>query len=92
MTMTIATDYHVPSGESAYECAYCGCPFRNEEYLVLHRGLQHGDELTEGEVEEFYDTYEEETEELKHFRLKALGVLVLLYFGFLFIYAIVGLS
>ncbi len=90
-TMT-TTDYHVPSGESAYECAYCGRPFREAEYLALHRGLKHGDQLPENEVEAFYDTYETETEELKYFRLKALGVLVVLYFGFLFIYAIVGLS
>ncbi len=89
---SMTTDYRVPSGESAYECAYCGCPFREEEYLALHRGLKHGDQLPEDEVEAFYDTYEEETEELKQFRLKALGVLVMLYFGFLFLYAIIGLS
>jgi CRISPR/Cas system endoribonuclease Cas6 (RAMP superfamily) len=90
--MTMTTDYRVPPGESPYECAYCGHPFREEEYLVLHRGLEHGNELPEDEVEAFYDTYEAETEELKHFRLKALGILVLLYFGFLFIYAIIGIS
>lgn len=86
------TDYSVQSGESPHVCAYCGDPFREEEYLVLHRGLKHGDELPEDEVAAFYETYEAETGELKHFRLKALGILVLLYFGFLFIYAIIGIS
>ncbi len=80
---------HVPSGEPAYDCGYCGQPFAREEYLVLHRGLEHGDELSEDEVAAFHDAYEEETEELRLFRLKALALLVLLYFGFLFTYSVV---
>lgn len=90
--MTMTTEYNVPSGESPHVCAYCDAPFREGEYLALHRGLVHGDELSEDEVDAFYDAYETETEDLKHFRLKAIGILVLLYFGFLFVYAIIGVS
>ena len=79
----------VPTGESAFECGYCGQPFSHEEYLALHRGLKHGDELDEREVAEFHDAYGDETEELRLFRLKALALLVLLYFGFLFTYSVV---
>ncbi|WP_266077718.1 C2H2-type zinc finger protein [Haladaptatus caseinilyticus] len=85
--MTLETS--VPSGEPSYECAYCGQPFSHREYLVLHRGLKHGDELSDEEVNAFHEAYEEESEELRLFRLKALALLVLLYFGFLFMYSIV---
>lgn len=80
---------HVKSGESIHECSYCGQPFSHEEYLVLHRGLEHGDKLSDDEVDAFHDAYQEETEELRLFRLKALALLVLLYFGFLFTYSVV---
>ncbi|WP_435154366.1 C2H2-type zinc finger protein [Haladaptatus sp. DFWS20] len=82
-------DTYVPPGESVYECAYCGQPFSHEEYLVLHRGLEHGDELNDTQVSAFHDAYREETDELRLFRLKALALLVLLYFGFLFTYSVV---
>lgn len=64
-------------------------PFRHEDHLVLHRGLEHSDELSEDEVAVFHDAYEAESEELRLFRLKALALLVLLYFGFLFMYSFV---
>lgn len=86
----MTTQTAVPPGESTHECSYCGQPFSHEEYLVLHRGLEHGDELTDDEVSAFHDAYEEETEEMRLFRLKVLAVLVLLYFGFLFTYSIVA--
>ncbi|WP_458187584.1 DUF7410 domain-containing protein [Haladaptatus sp. NG-WS-4] len=85
--MTLDTD--VPTDESPVTCAYCGQPFRRDEYLVLHRGLEHGDDLSEAEVAAFHEAYEDETEELRLFRLKALALLVFLYFGFLFTYSIV---
>ncbi|WP_458204822.1 DUF7410 domain-containing protein [Haladaptatus sp. NG-SE-30] len=84
-----APETHVPTDESAHECSYCGRPFRHEEYLVLHRGLEHGEELDDDEVATFRDAYESENEELRLFRLKALALLILLYFGFLFTYSIV---
>ncbi|WP_227354429.1 C2H2-type zinc finger protein [Haladaptatus salinisoli] len=82
-------DTSVPAGESPHECSRCGMPFRHEDHLVLHRGLEHGDDLSEAEVAAFRDAYEAESEELRLFRLKALALLVLLYFGFLFTYSFV---
>ncbi|WP_433624667.1 DUF7410 domain-containing protein [Halomicrococcus sp. NG-SE-24] len=79
----------VPADESPVECAYCGRPFPREEHLVLHRGLDHPDALDESEVEAFREAYDAENEELRLFRLKAVALLVLLYFGFLFTYSVV---
>jgi hypothetical protein len=86
---TVAPDTRVPPGESPHECRFCGRPFRHETQLVLHRGLDHGDDLTDEEVETFQDAYRDENEEIRLFRLKALALLVLLYFGFLYTYSIV---
>lgn len=82
-----ALDTDVPPGDSPFECEYCGRPFRHEDHLVLHRGLDHPDALSESEVEAFQETYRAEAEEIRLFRLKALALLVLLYFGFLFAYS-----
>lgn len=89
MTSDQPLDTHVPAGESPHQCGYCGRPFPREEYLALHRGLEHGDVLDDAEVTAFHEVYEDETEELRLFRLKMLALLVVLYFGFLFTYSIV---
>ncbi|WP_254543534.1 C2H2-type zinc finger protein [Halomarina pelagica] len=70
-------------------CEFCGRRFAREDWLVLHRGLEHGDRLSPAEYERFQETYEGEEEELNLFRLKALALLVLVYFGFLIVYAFV---
>jgi len=82
-------DYHVPPTESVYECEYCGRPFAREEWRALHRGIEHADGLDDEEVEQFREAYGDEGESLRLFRLKALGVLVVLYFCLLMIYAVV---
>lgn len=82
-------DYHVPPSAPVYECDYCGRPFAREELRALHRGLEHASELGDDEVEQFRDVHGEEDDELRLFRLKALGALVVLYFGLLMIYAVV---
>ena len=82
-----ATD--VPPGETTHDCPYCGRPFSEEEYRTLHVGLDHHEECTEAELEAFREAYRDETEEIRLFRLKAIGALVLLYFGFLFTYSFV---
>jgi hypothetical protein len=74
--------------EDAVRCAYCDRPFGDERRLALHRGLVHEHELTPEERAAFEDTRETEREELRLFRLKALGVLVLLYFGLLMAFAL----
>jgi len=87
--MTTDLDTHVPAGESSHDCGYCGRPFRDEEYLVLHRGIEHGDALDDDEVAAFREAYEDEAADLRIFRLKMVAVLVALYFAFLFTYSIV---
>jgi hypothetical protein len=70
-----------------HECPYCGRPFADGELLALHRGHSHTEELTAAEQEAFENAYEAEEQEIREYRLKAIGLLVVLYFGFLIVYA-----
>ncbi|AUG47756.1 DNA-binding protein [Haloarcula taiwanensis] len=81
--------YDVPADATAHTCSYCGRPFARESWLALHRGLAHPNELGDEEIEAFRAAHSEEEESLSTFRLQALGALVLLYFGFLMVYALV---
>ena len=86
---TASEQYTVPAENDAFVCDYCGAPFATEEYRALHWGLEHGESLTDDQRATFEDVASEETEELKLFRLKALGLLVLPYFGLLMTDAVV---
>ena len=87
MTDTLTYETRVPPDESPVECPYCERPLESEELLVLHKGLDHWEELSKAERETFQSAYADETEELRTFRLKVLGLLVIVYFGFLFVYS-----
>lgn len=76
------------SDGEAYVCDYCGRPFAREEWLALHRGLDHEDRITPAEREAFEAAYEDEEADLRMFRLQALGALVLIYFFFLIVYGL----
>lgn len=79
----------VPSGQTPTNtCKYCGRPFAAQDRLDLHRGLAHDGVLDESEKEAFEAARANEKDDLRMFRLKALGMIVILYFGFLFLYAI----
>jgi hypothetical protein len=67
-------------------CETCGDAYPTERLLVLHRGARHPDSLDADEVEAYREAYYEEERELKSFRIRALGVLVVLYFGFLLMF------
>jgi len=82
-------DYDVPEDEPVYECRYCGRPFAREEWLALHRGLDHPAQLDDGEVAAFRAAHDAEESALGNFRLRALGALVAIYFCLLMIYALV---
>lgn len=82
-------DYDVPEGAEVHECRYCGRPFAREEWLALHRGLDHPAQLDDEEVAAFRAAHDEEESALGSFRLRALGALVLVYFCLLMIYALV---
>lgn len=78
----------VPPGETPEICDRCGRPLRTERLLALHLGLDHYADLEEPEREAFREAYREEEADIRRFRIVALGALVLLYFGFLIIYAL----
>ena len=88
--LRVAAEADVPPGAPTHECERCGRPFAREEFLVLHRGLAHYDDLTDAEREAFAAAYDAERAEIRRFRIAALGGLVLLYFGFLLAYALVA--
>ena len=70
-------------------CAYCGARFVDERLLALHRGLEHGPELDDSEREAYADAVADERDDLRLFRLQALAALLVIYFGFIFVYAFV---
>jgi hypothetical protein len=78
-----------PDAGDPVTCGYCGRPFAREEWLVLHRGLDHEAELDESERAAFQAAYEDEEADLRMFRLQAIGVLILIYFSFLIVYGLV---
>ena len=82
-------EYDVPADASPVDCPHCGRPFVGERQRDLHVGLQHGDVAEESERTAFGDAIGTERDDLRLFRLKALAVLVVLYFGLLFTYSIV---
>lgn len=82
--------FDVPGDASPSVCTRCGRPFPDERPLALHRVYDHPDAVTDAEREAAEAAYDAETDELRRFRLLALGGVVLLYFGFLFAYAVFG--
>lgn len=76
--------------QSPFACPYCDRRERTEHLRALHVGEEHWEMATAAERDQFRDAYETESVALRRFRLLALGMLVLLYFGFLFIYAVVA--
>jgi len=76
-------------GPGTVVCEHCGRPFAETELLALHRGHAHPRSLTVDQREAFEAAYEAETDDLRRFQLKAAGLVVLLYFGFLMLYAAV---
>ena len=79
----------VPNDVQPETCPYCGRPLHDTEAVTLHKGLEHWDELSNDEQDEFRTMYVEEQSDLRRFQLQAMLALVLIYFGFLFMYSIV---
>ncbi|WP_089670518.1 DUF7410 domain-containing protein [Halobacterium jilantaiense] len=79
----------VPDTESpAHRCPYCSRPFPASERLALHKGLQHHEDIEDAEEDAFESAYLAEEDDLQTYRLKALAALILVYFGFLIVYAL----
>ncbi len=86
----VERDTAVLPGESPVRCPHCAQPFSSERYRTLHLGLTHYDRLSEGDRGAFVDAYRGETDEIRTFRLKVLGLLVLIYFLYLFVWLLVA--
>ncbi|MDS0294568.1 DNA-binding protein [Halogeometricum luteum] len=74
------------NASGGHACRVCGRAFPEPKLLVLHRGVRHAGALTDGEKEAYVEAYREEEAALHSFRIRALAVLVVLYFGVLFLY------
>ena len=85
--MRFPTD--VPKDASPALCPYCDQPFPREDLLILHVGLEHGDTCDQTEHAAFERALDAETEDVRLFQIKAVGMLVVLYFGLLITYAAV---
>ena len=75
-----------PGTPESHACRVCGRAFPESRLLVLHRGVRHAAALTDAEKEAYVEAYREEEAALHSFRIRALAVLVVLYFGVLFLY------
>jgi len=73
---------------ATYVCDDCGRAFHTAELRILHRGVRHPDALDAAERDAYRDVYADEEAAIRSFRIRALGVLVVLYFGLLFLYVI----
>lgn len=73
----------------AGRCEYCDRPFPTADRLALHKGIEHDGRLTAAERDAVQQARAAEQEALGKLRLQAIGALILLYFGLLFLYAIV---
>lgn len=74
--------------EAAYVCDDCGRAFHTVDLRILHRGVRHPSALDATEQEAYREAYREEERAIRSFRIRALFVLVVLYFGLLFLYVI----
>lgn len=80
----------VPPDAQTETCPYCGLDLPTETQYRLHLGVEHYGRLTGDERDAFRAAYREEEDALSRFRIIALGGLVLLYFGFLLVYALLA--
>ena len=87
-SVTSPSEYAVPPEVDPHRCEYCGAPFTDPDLLALHRGLNHESLLSDQEYEAFQTAYDAENDEIRLFRLKALAVLVFLYFGLLMTFSV----
>ncbi|QCC46980.1 DNA-binding protein [Halobellus limi] len=83
-------DRDEPAAADAPEhvCEDCGRRFYTADLLVLHRGVTHPEALDDAERDAYREAYAAEERAIRSFRIRALGILVALYFGFLFLYVV----
>lgn len=85
-----ASRYAVPDGEApAARCPYCGRPFARSRLRRLHVGEWHRDECTDAERTAYEAAYDAESDDLFRYQLTLVAGLVALFFGFVYVYAVV---
>lgn len=82
-------EYAVPEDASPLLCDYCDAPFVDPDLRALHWGLEHPDRLTADQRAAFERAYADEQAAIRRFRLRALGLVVVLYFALVMTYAAV---
>lgn len=75
--------------ETRETCPYCDREFPNQDILTHHKRRVHADALSEREQDLVDDALKQETTQLRIYQLQALILLILFYFGFLLVYAVV---
>lgn len=85
-----AVEYDVPEGEEpAVRCPYCDRPFRAERYATFHVGVRHPEECTPAEREAYESARDDQETEVFTFHVKASVAVLVTYFTFVFLYALV---
>lgn len=79
---------HDDRSDATYVCDDCGRVFHTADLRTLHRGVRHPEALSEAERDAYREAYADEEAAIRSFRIRALGILVVLYFGLLFLYVI----
>ena len=77
-----------PDERAPFACPYCVREFARADYRNLHLGLEHADALSPAERSAYETARDAEEEALTLFRYKAVGLLIVIYFGFLMLYAV----
>lgn len=84
-----AREYAVPAGETpAARCPYCDRPFERERLSRLHVGGAHRRECTDAELAAYETAYDAESDDLFRYQLSLVAALVVLTFGFVYVYAV----
>jgi len=86
----MTVDTTLPEDADAHRCPYCSRPFADAARVDLHVGLEHYDVCDEDEAAAFEAAYTAEMDAIRRYRLKAAAAIVVLYFGFLMVYAFVA--
>ena len=92
MSGAVETWDTVDTDGERFVCEHCGRPFAREQFLALHYGVDHPASMDETQRAAYEEALHDEDGELRKFRLKALLALVLVYFGFLMLWAVVNLA
>ncbi len=82
--------YAVPDGDApSARCPYCGRPFGRVRLRRLHVGERHRDECTDAERRAYESAYDEESDDLFVYQIRLVAALVVLFFVFVYTYALV---